>query len=117
MVCVPNSLLRPSRVCVAKTWGAAQGDTEEETGCPPLFEFASPDDAEALDLIADAVLSPEDDPDGARCVSRVWMQAGAEVFAGGKVDEGSLMMCNGGVWPSMLTGMSLASVSCVWGGA
>lgn len=72
-------LAAPVRVCAVKACGAAQGDTEEETGCPPLFEFASPDDAEALDLIADAVLSPEDDPDGARCVPRA---RGVEGFKG-----------------------------------
>ncbi len=46
----------------------AQGmDAEEETGCPPLFEFASADDAQALDVIADAVLSIGDGGESARC--------------------------------------------------
>jgi len=48
----------------------AQGmDAEEETGCPPLFEFASADDAQALDVIADAVLSVGDGGESARCAN------------------------------------------------
>ncbi len=59
-------------------WLAPQGDAEEETGCPPLFEFASAGDAEALESIAEVVLSPEDDPDGARCGHSTTLEQGGE---------------------------------------
>ena len=42
---------------------------EEETGCPPLFEFASAGDAQALDVIAEAVLCPEDGGESMRCAA------------------------------------------------
>ena len=38
-----------------------QGEETEEQVCPPLFGFASSDDAEQLDIIADEVLGPGED--------------------------------------------------------
>lgn len=43
-----------------------QGDDTEERVCPPLFGFASSDDADRLDSIADEVLGPEDDAPAVR---------------------------------------------------